>query len=77
MKYKEWVERFKVIESKGNWKEKELQKHLAEFLFLHGVEFFKEVDTSNGSLDFLLPQNDIGEEMAYRSGGKQGKNSIL
>ncbi len=77
LKYKEWVERFKVIESKGNWKEKELQKHLAEFLFLHGVEFFKEVNTSNGSLDFLLPQNDIGEEMANTEAvGKQGKNSI-
>ena len=77
LKYKEWVERFKVIESKGNWKEKELQKHLAEFLFLHGVEFFKEVDTSNGSLDFLLPQNDIGEEMAYRSGWKAGKKQYI
>ncbi len=77
LKYKEWVERFKVINSIENCTEKDLQKHLAEFLFLHGVEFYKEVDTSNGSLDFLLPQNDKGEETKYRSGWNAGKKQYI
>ena len=77
LKYKEWVERFKVIESKGNWKEKELQKHLAEFLFLHGVDFYKEVDTSNGSVDFLLPHYAKEKENEYRSGWKAGEKLYI
>ena len=77
LKYKEWVERFKVIETKDNWKEKALQKHLAEFLFLHGVDFYKEVDTSNGSVDFLLPHYAKEKENEYRSGWKAGEKLYI
>ena len=77
LKYKEWVERFKVIETKDNWKEKALQKHLAEFLFLHDVDFYKEVDTSNGSVDFLLPHYAKEKENEYRSGWKAGEKLYI
>lgn len=76
-KYKEWTERFKVLDRLKDKTEKDFQKHLAEFLFLHDVEFYKEIDTSNGSPDFILPLTEKDDKPRYISQWKAGQKQYI
>lgn len=53
-RYGERIERFSTIGSIANKKEPDLQKDIALYLFDNGYEFYKETDTSNGSIDFQI-----------------------
>lgn len=61
-RYSERVERFLTIGNINEKKEAELQRDIALYLFDNGYEFYKEIDTCNGSIDL-----QIDDEVAPKS----------
>lgn len=56
-KYKERVERFKSIRYSPNLCELSLQRDMALFLFDQHLDYWKEVDTCDGRIDFMIGSN--------------------
>lgn len=57
-RYCERIERFREFDNNNIKSERDLQKHFAKYLFDSGHDFYKEVDTCNGQLDFCILNND-------------------